>query len=149
MCFGVFRYFHEPVHEGTGTTAASPVLKYVAIYRHPPIAVLWYKLMLFEFALQNTPNLHIITSFAYQGKLQNEIYSVPWEDDGILPNMSSPTLSIRESDKGYIRHARAWRLSPQTDRYRQATKRKLLLLPVYWYALNLRIITSRVREGKW
>ena len=43
------------------------------------------KLILFEFALRNKSNLHIITSFASQGKLLNEIYSVPLEDDGILP----------------------------------------------------------------
>ena len=43
--------------------------------------------MLFELQLDlwNKPYLDIITSFAYQGKQLNEIYSVPWEDDGILP----------------------------------------------------------------
>ena len=46
------------------------------------------KLILFEFALRNKSNLHFITSFASQGKLLNEIYSVPWEDDGILPRFS-------------------------------------------------------------
>ena len=54
--------------------------------------------ILFELQLRNKVYLHIITSFAYQGKQLNEIYSVPWEDDGILPFIFSILCILREKN---------------------------------------------------